>query len=110
VVNKNLDHTSKPKPPASRIWDNLPESKLELIDGRLLAGIRRARNLFTLDKTVIMQRIANLGLSEELFSCSQFVAKPTDSGKRQWTWWISRSHQEAKKDACGRQWKATSRT
>ncbi len=32
------DHTSNHNPQTSSIWDDLPESKLELIDGRLLAG------------------------------------------------------------------------
>jgi Uma2 family endonuclease len=34
----NLDDTSKRILQPSTIWDNLPESKLELIDGRLIAG------------------------------------------------------------------------
>jgi len=34
----NLDDSSKRYLQSSSIWDNLPESKLELIDGRLIAG------------------------------------------------------------------------
>ena len=34
----NPDDASMSMPEASKIWDGVPESKLELIDGRLIVG------------------------------------------------------------------------
>jgi hypothetical protein len=64
-----------------------------LIDTERLSALEHsARNLFTLADSDIFENIATFRLSKALFLCSQSVAKPADSGKQQWMWWISRSH------------------
>jgi len=44
----NLDHASMGAFQASKIWDDLPESKLELIDGRLIVGNSLASSRYLL--------------------------------------------------------------